>query len=92
MCYGLVAFAYMRRHVRIPINSAVLRAFKLAADLLSPFGTGRGGMSVMVSLEHECRWWRLLAEDSDGRLSRPSPAASFCGAASCPSVPARRWR
>lgn len=66
MRYGLAAFAGLRRRFRIPVNRPVLRAFKLAADLLAPFGSGRGGMSVMVVTGQERRWWRLLAEDGDG--------------------------
>lgn len=66
MRYGLAAFARLRRWVRIPVNVPVLRAFKLAADLLAPFGSGRGGMSVMVGINGERRFWRLLADDGDG--------------------------
>lgn len=66
MRYGLWAFALLRRIVPIPINRPVLHGFKFAADLLSPFGSGRGGMSVMVVAGEERRYWRLLAEDGDG--------------------------
>lgn len=66
MRYGLAAFAWLRRRVTIPINTPVLRAFRLAADLLVPFGSGRGGMSVMVGTGDERRFWRLLAEEGDG--------------------------
>lgn len=66
MRYGLAAFARLRRWFGIPVNRPVIRAFKLAADLLSPFGSGRGGMSVMVIAGDERRWWRLLVEDGDG--------------------------
>ncbi|MGB5557082.1 MAG: DUF4166 domain-containing protein [Paracoccaceae bacterium] len=66
MRYGLWAFAALRRWLPIPINRPVLLGFKTAADLLAPFGSGRGGMSVMVIVGQEQRWWRLLAEDGDG--------------------------
>ena len=66
MRYGLAAFAALRRVVPVPVTPPVVRAFKWAADLLSPFGSGRGGMSVMVIAGGEWRWWRLLAEDGDG--------------------------
>jgi hypothetical protein len=66
MRYGLAAFAALRRIVPVPVTRPVVRAFKWAADLLSPFGNGRGGMSVMVIAGGERRWWRLLAEDGDG--------------------------
>jgi len=66
MRHGLWAFAVLRRWTGLPVNRPMLRAFKLAADLLAPFGTGRGGMSVMVIVAGERRWWRLLAEDGDG--------------------------
>lgn len=66
MRYGLAGFGWLRRRVPVPINAPVLRAFKLAADLLSPFGSGRGGMSVMVAIGAKRRFWRLLAEEGDG--------------------------
>ena len=66
MRYGLAVLAALRRRLPIPITPAVVRGFKLAADLLAPFGSGRGGMSVMVALQDERRFWRLLAEDEDG--------------------------
>lgn len=66
MRYGLWAFAQVRRVFPIPISRLVLLVFKKAADLLAPFGSGRGGMSVMVVVGQERRWWRLLAEDGDG--------------------------
>lgn len=66
MRYGLAAFATLRRLVPIPVTRSVVRAFKLAADLLGPLGSGRGGMSVMVIAGGEKRFWRLLAEDGDG--------------------------
>lgn len=66
MRYGLRAFAQLRRRFPVPITPLVLRAFKLGADLLAPFGSGRGGMSVRVITGGEERVWRLLAEDGDG--------------------------
>ena len=66
MRYGLVACALLRRRFPIPISGPVLRAFKLAADLLAPFGSGRGGMSVTVITKGEQCQWRLLAEEGDG--------------------------
>ncbi|KAA0909433.1 saccharopine dehydrogenase [Aquicoccus porphyridii] len=66
MRYGLAAFSLVRRWVPIPVNRPIVRTFKLAADLLAPFGSGRGGMSVMVIVGYERRWWRLLVEDGDG--------------------------
>lgn len=66
MRYGLAVFAALRRWFRVPVTPLVVRGFKLAADLLAPFGSGRGGMSVMVIVAQERRFWRLLAEDADG--------------------------
>ncbi|WP_246066592.1 saccharopine dehydrogenase NADP-binding domain-containing protein [Aliiroseovarius halocynthiae] len=66
MRYGLWAFACLRRWVPIPINGPVLRGFKLAADMLSPFGTDRGEMSAAVTQNGRTHWWRLLAEADEG--------------------------
>lgn len=66
MRYGLAGFAALRRWLPVPITPMVVRGFKLAADLLAPFGSGRGGMSVMVIVAQERRFWRILAEDEDG--------------------------
>lgn len=66
MRYGLAGFAALRRRLPIPVTPMVVRGFKLAADLLAPFGSGRGGMSVMVVAGQERRYWRLLAEGADG--------------------------
>lgn len=66
MRYGLAAFAGLRRVVPVPISGPVLSVFKACADLLSPFGSGRGGMSVTVIAGGERRCWRLLAQDGDG--------------------------
>lgn len=56
MRYGLWAFTRLRRWFPIPINRPVLLAFKWAADLHSPYGSGRGGMSVMVIVGRERRF------------------------------------
>ncbi|NRB19387.1 MAG: DUF4166 domain-containing protein [Rhodobacteraceae bacterium] len=66
MRYALAAFACLRRVLPFPVNPPMVRAFKIAADLLAPFGSGRGGMIVMVIVGQERRIWRLLAEDGDG--------------------------
>lgn len=66
MRYGLAGFAAIRRWLPIPINKPVLHGFKFAADLLAPFGTDRGGMSVMVIVGQQRKWWRLLVEAGDG--------------------------
>lgn len=66
MRYGLAVFAALRRVCPLPVTPSVVRLFKLLADLLAPFGSGRGGMSVSVTTRHETRSWHLLAEDGDG--------------------------
>ena len=66
MRYGLAAFALLRRVLPFPVTPRLVRAFRLAADLLSPFGTGTGGMSVGVTTATHCHTWTLLAEDGDG--------------------------
>ncbi|MPQ95324.1 SDR family oxidoreductase [Thioclava sp. JE_KL1] len=66
MRYGLALFAGVRRVVPFPVTRPVVRVFKVLADLLAPFGSGRGGMSVAVTTRHERRNWSLLAEDGDG--------------------------
>ncbi len=66
MRYGLALFARVRRVVPIPVTRPVVETFKVLADLLAPFGSGRGGMSVAVTTRHEHRCWRLLAGDGDG--------------------------
>ena len=66
MRYGLAAFAALRRLVPFPVGPGLVRVFRWAADALSPFGSGRGGMSVSVIAGGERRVWRLQAEDGDG--------------------------
>lgn len=64
---ALGAFAVLRRRWPFAVRPWLVRLFKLAADALAPFGTGRGGMSVEVVMrDGACRSWRLLAEDGDG--------------------------
>lgn len=66
MRYGLAAFALLRRLVPFPVATPLVRAFRLVADLLAPFGTGIGGMSVTVTTATQRHSWSLLAEDGDG--------------------------
>jgi hypothetical protein len=66
MRYGLAAFALLRRWVPIPVTTPLVRAFRRAADLLAPFGTGTGGMSVTVTTATHRRSWTLLATEGDG--------------------------
>lgn len=66
MRYGLAAFALLRRRVPFPVTPAVVRVFRLAADLLAPFGTGTGGMSVSVTTATHRHSWTLLATHGDG--------------------------
>lgn len=63
---ALAAFAALRRHFPFVVRPWLVQLFKLAADLLAPFGSGRGGMSVSVIANGERRYWRLLAEEGDG--------------------------
>ncbi|MBN8630371.1 MAG: DUF4166 domain-containing protein [Rhodobacterales bacterium] len=66
MRYGLAAFAALRRRIPFPVTTPLVRTFRLAADLLAPFGTGTGGMSVSVTTATHRHRWTLLAEDGDG--------------------------
>ncbi|MFM7446464.1 MAG: DUF4166 domain-containing protein, partial [Tabrizicola sp.] len=66
MRYGLAAFALARRMIPFPVTTPLVRAFRLAADLLSPFGTGTGGMSVTVTTATHRHRWTLLASNGDG--------------------------
>ncbi len=77
MSYGLRAFAKLRQWRPIPVTPFVLKSFKLAADMLEPFGSGRGGMSVMVAVGSERRFWRLLAEEGDGPFIPAIPARAL---------------
>lgn len=64
--YGLWMFAQVRRVIPFAIHRPILRAFKFFADLLAPFGSGQGGMSVQVIVGDQQKTWRLLVEDGDG--------------------------
>lgn len=66
MRYGLAAFAQLRKWFGVPVSGPILRTFKMIADLLLPFGSDRGGMSVTVVSGRERRCWRLLAEEGHG--------------------------
>jgi hypothetical protein len=66
MRYGLAAFSLGRRVLPVPVTPPLVRAFRFAADLLGPFGTGTGGMSVSVTTATQRHVWTLLAEDGDG--------------------------
>jgi hypothetical protein len=63
---ALAAFAGLRQRYPFAVRPWLVRLFKLAADILAPFGSGRGGMSVSVIANGERRYWRLLAEEGDG--------------------------
>lgn len=64
--YGLAAFGLLQRLLRLPISRPLLGLFKGVADLLEPFGSGRGGMVVTVLADEQLRSWRLIAEDGEG--------------------------
>lgn len=66
MRYGLAAFALLRRLIPFPVTTPLVRAFRFAADLLAPFGTGIGGMAVTVTTATHRHTWTLLAENGDG--------------------------
>lgn len=66
MRYGLAFFAAFRRVFPFPVTGPIAHAVKYAAELLAPFGSGTGGMSVMVISGGEKRYWRLLVEDGNG--------------------------
>ncbi len=77
MRYGLAGFATLRRVLPLPVTRPVVRAFKMMADMLAPFGTGRGGMSVTVTTQAGRQTWRLLAEDGDGPFIPSVPARAL---------------
>lgn len=77
MRYGLALFAVLRQAVPLPVGRPLVRLFKLAADLLSPFGSGRGGMSVAVQTDTARHSWQLLAEDGDGPFIPAIPARAL---------------
>lgn len=66
MRYGLAGFAVLRRLIPFPVTTPLVHAFRLAADILAPFGTGIGGMSVSLTTASHRHTWTLLAEDGDG--------------------------
>lgn len=66
MRYGLAVFGLLQRGLHLPVTPRLVRLFQAAAKALAPFGTDRGGMSVLVIAGGERRWWRLLAEAGDG--------------------------
>ena len=84
MRYGLALFAALRRVMPIPVTPPVVRVFKVLADLLAPFGSGRGGMSVSVITRNEKRSWRLLAEEGDGPFIPAVPARALLRRADLP--------
>ncbi|MGY6645327.1 MAG: DUF4166 domain-containing protein [Salinarimonas sp.] len=77
MRYGLAAFALIRRILQFPVTHPVVMLFRLAADALAPFGSGRGGMVVSVVSGGQRRVWRLLAEDGDGPFIPAIPARAL---------------
>ena len=84
MRYGLAAFAVLRRVVPFPVIPPLVRAFRLAADLLAPFGTGIGGMSVSATTATHRHTWTLLAENGDGPFV---PAIAIRALLRRPSLP-----
>ncbi len=66
MRYGLAAFAGLRRIWPFRVTGPLVQVVKFAAELLTPFGSGRGGMVVMAVVGQERRYWKLLAEEGDG--------------------------
>jgi hypothetical protein len=81
---ALAAFAALRQHCPFVVRPWQVRLFKLAADLLAPFGSGRGGMSVTVIANGESRHWRLLAEEGDGPFIPGIAARTLLRRASLP--------
>jgi NAD(P)-dependent dehydrogenase (short-subunit alcohol dehydrogenase family) len=84
MRYGLAAFAALRRLIPFPVLTLVVRAFRLAAGLLAPFGTGRGGMSVTVTTATARHSWRLIAEDGHGPFVPAVPVRALLRRACLP--------
>ena len=77
MRYGLAAFAALRRVLPFPVTLPVVKAFRTFAGLLSPFGTGQGGMVVTVTTDQARSTWRLLAKDGDGPFIPGVPARAL---------------
>lgn len=84
MRYGLAAFAQIQRLLNLPVTSGMVGLFKRAADLLAPFGSGRGGMSVQITTAQDHRRWRLLAADGDGPFIPAIPARALLRRAALP--------
>lgn len=85
MRYGLAAFAALGRLIAFPVTPPLVRAFRLAADLMSPFGTGTGGMSVCVTTATHRHTWTLLATDGDGPFVPAIPARALLRRATLPT-------
>lgn len=77
MRYGLAVFAYIRRFIPFTVTRPIVQLFQFAANLLKPFGSGRGGMSVQIVTPFETRRWSLLAEDGDGPYIPAIPARAL---------------
>lgn len=84
MRYGLALFAALRKVLPIPVNRPIVQVFKLLADLLAPFGSGKGGMSVTVLTDTQRRTWALLAQDGDGPFIPAIPARALLRRTSLP--------
>lgn len=85
MRYGLALFGLLRRRLPIRVTPFLVRAFQLAAGMFLPFGSARGGMSVMVVTATERHFWRLLAEQGDGPFI---PGVAIRALLRRPSLPA----
>ncbi len=77
MRYGLAGFAAAQRLLKVPIGPRLVRTFRFLADLLAPFGSGDGGMTVTVRTQDEDQIWRLLAENGDGPFMPGIPARAL---------------
>jgi NAD(P)-dependent dehydrogenase (short-subunit alcohol dehydrogenase family) len=84
MRYGLAVFAGLRRLVPFRVTDPLVRGFRFAATLLAPFGTGRGGMSVMVATADERRTWTLTADDGHGPFVPAIPIRALLRRAALP--------
>lgn len=70
MRYGLGALAWVRSKFGFGMPSWLVSLVMIAANLLAPFGTDRGGMVVEVTRRIDEGWekarWALRAKDGDG--------------------------
>ncbi|MEP3631097.1 MAG: DUF4166 domain-containing protein [Hyphomicrobiales bacterium] len=66
MRWGLAVISKIRMIWPFGVDGVVLHVAKFSADLLQSFGTGIGGMSVMILVGNERRSWRLLIEGGKG--------------------------